>query len=72
MRSLVQGRTGLCKRIVGRGCVRIYERSRDGAMLGSVDTLSPLFRVIGANNPHYCINLMSPKFARLNGIGNLT
>jgi hypothetical protein len=50
----------------------MYERARDVVMLGSVDTLSPLFLVIGANNTHYCIDLMPSTFAHPNGIGNLT
>jgi hypothetical protein len=42
------------------------EQERGGVMLGLVNTLSPLFLVIGANNTHYCINLMSSTFTIYN------
>jgi hypothetical protein len=52
--------------------VGIYEQAWDYVMLGSVDTLSSLFLGVGANNTHYCIDLMSSTFAHLNGTGNFT
>jgi hypothetical protein len=80
MRSLVQGRTGLCKRIAqlvtGMSSVMdmwvCIEQVWEGVILGSVDTGSPLFLVIGSNNTHNGIDLMSSMFANLTGTGNFT
>jgi hypothetical protein len=58
--------------VVGGGYVGMYEQAWDGVMWGKVNTLSPLFLVIGANNTHSCIDLMMPTFTHLNDIGNLT
>jgi hypothetical protein len=33
--------------------IRIYEQAWGGVMLGSVDPLSPLFLIVGANNTYY-------------------